>query len=104
MELAAAHAVVVALSNEQVRPALILEVLDELRDVGRCDSHLAVQRMAPLARRDDGYLIRYIHGRRHVREELNQRESLLVITLLRAHILMIPHAARLIRCSARCRC
>lgn len=95
-QLAAAHAVVVSLRDRKIEPHLVLEVLNELRDIGGCDLHLAIDRVIPFARRDNLDLIRYCRGSRSFREELHKRDSLFAISLL-AHSIMIQPLAALQR-------
>ena len=64
------------------------EVLNELRYMCWRDLHLAVYRVLPFARGDNMYLIRHRRSRSFC-EELHERNSLLAITLLLLHTLII---------------
>jgi hypothetical protein len=86
--------------DRQIKPHLVLEVLNELPDVGGCDLHLAIYWVAPLARWDDVNPIRYCRGRRRFREELHERDSLFAIAFLAHVITILPESTRSRKCLA----
>lgn len=79
-----AHAFVMALRDRDLQADATGEALDQVRDVGWRDLHLAVRRVTPLARLDNVSLIRDRRSR-SFREELRERDSLLAIPFL-AHV------------------